>query len=139
MFLNKYLLSIDVISASDSRVSRVRIMCVAALCPRIVAHRSHAITLLAPCPTRYFVCYSHAVCASSSFLHAFVPRVWFACCSCASSHVTCTWSHVVVSTVRVLLRVFHSAVSCASSRVVRECRTYWSHTLPRVLFRVPPA
>jgi hypothetical protein len=34
MFLNKYLLSIDAISASDFRVSRVRIVCVAAHCPR---------------------------------------------------------------------------------------------------------
>ena len=64
MFLNKYLLSIDAISASDSCVSRVRIMCVAALFPRVVARRSHAIALLAPCRARYFVCYSHAVCAS---------------------------------------------------------------------------
>jgi hypothetical protein len=37
-------------------------------------------TLFARCRAHYFVCQSHAVCASPLFIRAFAPRVWCARC-----------------------------------------------------------
>jgi hypothetical protein len=37
-------------------------------------------TLFARCCVHYFVCQSHAVCASPLFVRAFAPRVWCARC-----------------------------------------------------------
>jgi hypothetical protein len=64
------------------------------VCTRVIAHCLRVIALFAHCHARCFACQSSDVCASSSFLRAFVPRVWFACraylaCRSRVSHDVC--------------------------------------------------
>jgi hypothetical protein len=95
------------------RMSRVQIVCIAARCPRVVGHCSRVVVLFAWCRARCFAFHSRAVSASSSFVCAFAPRVWFACCHMLFVRRLCV--------VRALSRECPRVVRTCSSRIV-TCR-----------------
>jgi hypothetical protein len=90
------------------RVSHVQIVCIAARCPRVVGHCSRVVALFARCRARCFSFHSRAVSASSSFVRAFAPRVWFVCCRM-----------LFVRRLRVV-----RALSRECPRVVRTCSSH---------------